>query len=84
MVPFFGDVLAQEGDHGSGEFVECFVAFVVRGVSVHEAPRSLDGVEMRAVAGDEVQFDPAIWLRQPALHQMGMVARSNETPRFGA
>lgn len=31
---------------------------------------------MRAISGDEVQLDPAAWLRQPGLHQPGVVVGS--------
>jgi hypothetical protein len=37
-MPFFGSIAAKEGHDGVGEVVKSFVAFIVRGVSVHQAP----------------------------------------------
>ena len=52
------------------------VAFVVRDVSEHEAPQPLDRIEMRAIARNEMQLDPATGSREPFLHQLGvMIAR---------
>jgi hypothetical protein len=38
FMPFFGYIAAKEGHDGVGEVVKSFVAFIVRGVLVHQAP----------------------------------------------
>ena len=45
----------------------------MRDLAVHDAPQSLDGVEMRRVGGEEVQLDPALRSGQPLLDQPGMM-----------
>ena len=49
----------QETKRRIGELGACGVAFVVRDVSVHEAPQPLDRIEMRAIGRDEMQLNPA-------------------------
>ena len=46
---------------------------VVRDMLVHQAPKPFDRIQMRAVGGDEVQRDPPAGLRQPLLHENGVV-----------
>src|SRR5665811_1739030 len=58
----------QEPKRCIGELGARSVAFVVRDVSVHEAPQSLDRIEMRAIGRDEMQLDPAPGLGEPFLY----------------
>jgi hypothetical protein len=44
------------------------LGFVVSDVSVHEAPQLLDRIEMRTLARNEMQLDPALRLGDPVLH----------------
>ena len=74
--PIPGNFFAQETECRVGELGASRVAFVVGHVSVHDAPEPLDRIEMRAIARNEMQPDPAIRPRQPFLHQLGvMIAR---------
>jgi hypothetical protein len=74
--PVPGNCFAYETKRRIGELGASCVAFVVRDVSVHEAPQPLDRIEMRAIGRDEMQLDPAPGPGEPFLHQLGvMVAR---------
>ena len=74
--PVPGHCFTQETKRRIGELGACGVAFVVRDVSVHEAPQPLDRIEMRAIGRGEMQLDPAPGSRKPFLHQLGvMIAR---------
>src|ERR1700681_4817881 len=70
--PIARNVFAQEAERRIGELGDGCVAFVVGDVSVHDAPESLDRIEMWAVAWSEMQPDAATWPFQPFLHQLGM------------
>src|ERR1022692_390642 len=63
----------QEAQRRISELGACCVAFVVRDVSVHEAPQPLDRIQMRAIGRNEMQFDPAPRSSKPFLHQSGVV-----------
>src|SRR4051812_48870762 len=51
--------LTQKTECRIGELSANCIAFVVRDISVHEAPQPLDRIEMRTIGRDEVQLDPA-------------------------
>src|ERR1019366_8266144 len=73
---FRGTVSRRNPSVASANWGARGVAFVVRDVSVHEAPQSLDRIEMRAIGRDEMQLDPAPGLGEPFLYQLGvMIAR---------
>ena len=73
-IPWNG--FAQEPKRCIGELGARRVAFVVRDVSVHEAPQPLDGIEIRAIGRDEMQLDPAPGPGKPFPHKPGvMIAR---------
>ena len=63
--PLFRQHFSEEPVDCLGELGESRVEFVVRDLAVHDAPQSLDGVEMRRVGGEEVQLDPALRSGQP-------------------
>ena len=42
-------------------------------VSVHQPPQALDGVQMRTISRDEVEFDPPPRLGQPVADQFGVM-----------
>src|SRR3954464_1312559 len=50
-----GHLLAQERQGGRFEVGECCTTSIVRNTLVHQAPKPLDWIEMRAIGGDEVQ-----------------------------
>ena len=55
MLPFLGNCLIEKGQDRRAEFVEGFVVSIVGRVLMHEAPTSLDRIEVRTVGRDEVQ-----------------------------
>src|SRR6202451_2922505 len=57
--PVPGNFFTQKTKRRISELGACCVAFVVRDVSVHEAPQSLDRIQMRAIGRNEMQLDPA-------------------------
>ena len=71
--PVPGNFFTQETERRIGELGACCVAFVVRNVSVHEAPQPLDRIEVRAIGRNEMQLDPAPRSSKPFLHQSGVV-----------
>ena len=72
--PVPGNFFTQETERRISELGACCVAFVVRDVSVHEAPQPLDRIEMRAIGRDEMQLDPAPGSSKPFLHQPGVMS----------
>ena len=73
-VPWNG--FTQKTKRRIGELGAGCIAFVVRDVSVHEAPQPLDRIEMRTIGRDEMQLDPAAGSSKPFLHELGvMIAR---------
>ncbi len=56
--PFSGYLLTQERQDRGFEIGERRMTSIVRDVLVHQAPQPLDRIQMRAVAGDEMQRDP--------------------------
>jgi len=71
--PVPGNCFTQETKRRIGELGASCIAFVVRDVSVHEAPEPLDRIEMRTIGRDEMQLDPAAGPGEPLLHQLGMM-----------
>src|SRR5580698_134795 len=49
--PVPGNFFTQKSERRISELGACCVAFVVRDVSVHEAPQPLDRIQMRAMDG---------------------------------
>src|SRR4029079_19108604 len=72
-VPVPWHLLAQERQDGAAEVSKGLVTSVVCDVIVHQPPRPLDRVQMRAVGRDEVKLDPTPRPRQPSLHQFGVM-----------
>jgi hypothetical protein len=58
-VPFSGHLLTQKGEDRRFEIGECLVTSIVRDMLVHQAPKPLDRVQMRAIRRNEVELDPA-------------------------
>jgi hypothetical protein len=52
--PVLGNFFAQKTERRISELGACCVAFVVRDVSVHEAPQTLDRIQMRAIGRNEM------------------------------
>lgn len=73
MVPFFGDCLVEEGEDRRAELVEGFVVSIVGCVLMHEAPASLDRIEVRTIGRDEVQHALASLSLEPVTHAPGMM-----------
>ncbi len=73
IFPVSGDILFQESGHGVTKFIESSVTSVVGNVSVHQPPQALDGVQMRTISRDEVEFDPPPRLGQPVADQFGVM-----------
>ena len=55
MLPFLGNCLIEEGQDRRAELVEGFVVSIVGRVLMHEAPASLDRIEVRTRGRDKVQ-----------------------------
>ena len=55
MLPFLGNCLVEKGEDRRAELVEGFVVSIVGRVLMHEAPASLDRIEVRTIGRDEVQ-----------------------------
>src|SRR5271155_811766 len=53
--PVPGNFFTQKTERRISELGACCVAFVVRDVSVHEAPQPLDRIQMRAIGRNEMQ-----------------------------
>ena len=73
MLPFFGNCLVEEGQDRRAELVEGFVVSVVGRVLMHEAPASLDRIEVGTIGRDEVQHALATLLLEPFTHALGMM-----------
>src|SRR6202030_4175595 len=72
-VPFSGHLLTQKGEDRRFEVGECLMTSVVGDMLVHQAPKPLDRIQMRAIGGNEVEVYPALRSCQPSLHQFGVV-----------
>jgi hypothetical protein len=72
-VPPISRVKFGIGEGRRFEIAECLVTSIVRDMLVHQAPKPLDRIQMRAIGRNEVALDPAPWSRQPSLHQLGVV-----------
>src|SRR6202158_582682 len=70
--PVPGNFFTQKTERRISELGACCVAFVVRDVSVHEAPQPLDRIQMRTIGRNEMQLDPAPRSSKPFLHQSGV------------
>src|SRR5947209_11307217 len=67
--PVFRHLRAQEMQNGSAELIVGRVAAVVGHVSMHQSPQALDRIEVRAVARNVMDLDPAPWSCQPLLNE---------------
>ena len=52
MLPFFGNCLVEEGENRRAELVEGFVVSIMGRVLMHEAPASLDRIEVGTIGRD--------------------------------
>src|SRR5437588_12903770 len=66
--PVFRHLLPQEMQNGSAEVIVGRMGTVVGHVSMHQSPQALDRIEVRAVARNVMQLDPAPRSRQPSLN----------------
>src|SRR5947207_11006161 len=66
--PVFRHLLPQEMQNGSAEVIVGRMGAVVGHVSMHQSPQALDRIEVRAVARNVMQLDPAPRSRQPSLN----------------
>src|SRR5271170_2444373 len=74
--PVSRDFVPQEFQRRFCELLAGPIGLVVRDVFVHDAPQSLDRVQMRAIGGEKMQLGAAARAGQPFLHELGvMVAR---------
>ena len=73
MRPFLGNCLVKKGQDSHAELVEGFVVSIVGGVLMHEAPASLDRIEVRTIGRDEVQHALATFSLEPFTHALGMM-----------
>ena len=73
MRPFCGNCLVEEGQDRRAELLEGFVVSIVGRVLMHEAPASLDRIEVRTIGWDEVQHALASSSLEPVAHAPGMM-----------
>ena len=73
MRPFFGNCLIEEDQDRRAELLEGFVVSIVGRVLMHEAPASLDRIEVRTIGWDEVQHALASSSLEPVTHAPGMM-----------
>jgi hypothetical protein len=73
MLPFLGNCLVEEGQDRRAELVEGFVVSVVGRALMHEAPASLDRIEVGTIGRDEVQHALATLPLEPFTHALGMM-----------
>ena len=86
MLPFFGNCLVEEGEDRCAELVEGFVVSIMGRVLMHEAPVSLDRIEVWTIGRDEVQHALAPLSLEPFTYALGMmvagIVQVNMDPSF--
>ena len=71
--PFVWQCFPEETQNGFCELIERGVMAIVGHAFVHDAPETLDRVEMRCVGWQKMQFHSALWIGQPWLQYFGVV-----------
>ena len=87
-LPFVGQRFVEECEDRFGELAEVRMEAVVRHVAVHDAPQTLDGVQVRRIGWQEVQPDAAPRPLQERLERLrvmvaGVVQEDMDHPAVG-
>ena len=72
--PVFRDFIFQEPDYSLREIPEVLVASVVGYSTVHNTPKSLNGIKVRGIRRNEVKFNSSVRATHPFPHHKRMVA----------
>ena len=72
--PVFRDFISQKPDDSLREIPEVLVALVVGYSTMHNAPKSLNGIEVRGIRRNEMKLNPSVRATHPFPHHKRMVA----------
>ena len=83
--PVFRDFIFQEPDYSLREIPEVLVASVVGYSTVHNTPKSLNGIEVRGIRRNEVKFNPSVRTPHPFPYHkrmvtLGIIKKNMHTP----